>query len=314
MVSVFYSTHKDYAALHADAINLFCTNPRKTKYNTTKINALISANFSAYLTDFRSLLLASPEKLTEIKTYFDSLPSTVQDDVREKFNLIGLYNYFIEGYFRDTMGEPYGSDALASKQSIPICPFCNENPTYHFKYQRKGYRRSYDWDHMYAKEHYPFLAISFYNLIPCCKLCNFLKNSQNKLFLNPHLEFDIDQVYCFYTNPLDSGFLRDASKIRLTIAYYRSSPYRRQIQDTLETVGLQERYRQQKELAMDIINKKRMYNSIYLDTLRDRLNRRHPVLAHDLKLMLFGTQFSSRDYYKRSFSKLTNDLINSDIH
>ena len=65
----------------------------------------------------------------------------------------------------------YSGNALVQKINLSTCPYCNRNTIYSIKKQR----RTFDLDHFYPQAKYPFFALSFYNLIPSCKICNQIK-------------------------------------------------------------------------------------------------------------------------------------------
>lgn len=73
--------------------------------------------------------------------------------------------------------------------------------------------------------------------------------------------------------------------------------------------GLLGRFRWHKELIRDIKNKKRIYNSVYLTSLANQVGSVSLPAEIELKKLLFGVYFSHEDYYKRPFSKLTNDIL-----
>ena len=56
---------------------------------------------------------------------------------------------------------------LLSLMGIEVCPYCQRN--YISSY---GKKTTADLDHFYPKSLYPFLALSLYNFIPSCQVCN----------------------------------------------------------------------------------------------------------------------------------------------
>lgn len=121
-------------------------------------------------------------------------------------------------------------EKISSK--ILFCPFCWKVPLIHFnsvltqektlleKLWIKKYNstksRTFDLDHIFPKSKdsrhkkwivYPHLAINFYNLIPCCKWCNFLKSNKNFLssleeswkIFHPYFGF-INNSWCLWTS------------------------------------------------------------------------------------------------------------------
>ena len=61
----------------------------------------------------------------------------------------------------------WGRHKLLSLMGIEVCPYCQRN--YISSY---GKKTTADLDHFYPKSLYPFLALSLYNFIPSCQVCN----------------------------------------------------------------------------------------------------------------------------------------------
>ena len=63
--------------------------------------------------------------------------------------------------------ENWNRHELLSLIGIEVCPYCQRN--YISSY---GKKTTADLDHFYPKSLYPFLALSLYNFIPSCQICN----------------------------------------------------------------------------------------------------------------------------------------------
>ena len=61
----------------------------------------------------------------------------------------------------------WGRHKLLFLMGIEVCPYCQRN--YINSYDEKT---TADLDHFYSKSLYPFLALSLYNFIPSCQVCN----------------------------------------------------------------------------------------------------------------------------------------------
>ena len=80
----------------------------------------------------------------------------------------------------------YNAYDLAQKLKVNVCPYCNRNYTFTIKDKNSKSTRP-DFDHFYDKGNNPILALSFYNLIPSCILCNSRLKSTAKFSINSHL-------------------------------------------------------------------------------------------------------------------------------
>lgn len=59
---------------------------------------------------------------------------------------------------------------LCQQSRYSVCPYCNQAYAFTVMRGKKGFRPTLD--HFFPKHKYPFLALSLYNLIPSCYICN----------------------------------------------------------------------------------------------------------------------------------------------
>lgn len=59
---------------------------------------------------------------------------------------------------------------LMNSIGIRTCPYCNRN--YITRYGVKGSKSTADLDHFYQKEQFPLFALSLFNFVPSCPICN----------------------------------------------------------------------------------------------------------------------------------------------
>lgn len=121
----------------------------------------------------KKLLKADVENLkktiTEFETKFPNLK-----DTSNNLNRI-FYNIFISNIYENNKR----FDGLKFVQSIGLntCPYCNR--AYIYSIKKNGIIRP-EIDHFYPKAFYPYLGLSFYNLIPSCSVCNGTTAKGNK--------------------------------------------------------------------------------------------------------------------------------------
>lgn len=311
MISIHHSNFKNYVDLHAESIDNFCTE-RKKIFKKSLLDMYVHRYFAPVVTNLRELLAASPEKLSRIVAHFESSTAYKKGKIREHLNLTTLYRYFTSQlvFSDNTQHTDYNSTYLASKLDIVTCPYCNEQYNYSFKYKKQSdkIRRTFDWDHIYSQVNYPFLAISYFNLVPACKVCNFIKLDQDEDYFNPHSYVNVDDVYFFDLKPLGPGFISDVTKIELNVVFKKVKE-KTAIKNTMEVVGQLNRMRCHRQLIRDILNKKRIYSNAYLRNLKNQVGILRTLSDFEIKQTLFGVVFDHRGYYKRSFSKLTADIL-----
>lgn len=165
----------------------------------------------------KAIVLATPD---EFDTYIDeafsilspSDISTSSNGVWESVSLGKLLSEKVFTYnsFRKSNNciEFYKNLGIDKKH----CIYCGDTklnviskqiPNATNNYKNKDGKILFDLDHFYLKSRYPFLSLSFYNLIPCCGLCNSrfrsTKDFNITTHINPYYE-SFDDNYLFEFN------------------------------------------------------------------------------------------------------------------
>jgi hypothetical protein len=123
--------------------------------------------------NIKKLLKADVDNLKKTITDFESKFTNLRD-TSNNLNRI-FYNIFISNIYENNKR----FDGLKFVQSIGLntCPYCNR--AYIYSIKKNGIIRP-EIDHFYPKAFYPYLGLSFYNLIPSCSVCNGTTAKGNK--------------------------------------------------------------------------------------------------------------------------------------
>lgn len=82
----------------------------------------------------------------------------------------------------------YGAYQFTENLQVNVCPYCNRQ--YTFTLDKSNGRTRPELDHFLDKATHPYFALSFFNLVPSCHICNSnLKGSKaftNNTYLNPY--------------------------------------------------------------------------------------------------------------------------------
>lgn len=192
---------------------------------------------------------------------------------------------------------------IVEELKILSCPYCNQIGM--IAYQKDGKRKfTGELDHYYSKSKYPELMICLYNLIPACRVCNGLKERQDKKIINPY-DISYKSNITFKTTfddecKLDYLFGKsDHFKIEINKNELSEEDF-----NEIDLFHLDKRYEQSKDYAKEIILKSMAYNSIYNKKIGEIFGE---ISEEKMNQYLYGYR---NNHLKRSFSKFNQDIIN----
>lgn len=126
---------------------------------------------------------------------------------------------------------------LMTSFNIRVCPYCQRNYITSYKdideKERKKDKTTADLDHFYSKSKYPFLALSLYNFIPSCQICNSrMKGGQDAYDKNVIYPYDEDFLGIFRTEgEIVLGMLDENERFKVKIDH-------NQDEKTKKTIGM----------------------------------------------------------------------------
>jgi len=235
------------------------------------------------------VITAEPKKLHEIAEWAEGR--------KEEYTfMIGKYKNFT------AKKKEYNAYDLASKLQVNVCPYCNINSTFTIK---NGTRP--EFDHFYDKATYPILSLSFYNLIPSCHICNSsLKGNKNfsiKTHLHPYID-SFDEVAKFSLKLKNSSFYYSIDSF-----YIELKTIDKRAKNIIKTFKLEDRYQNHKDIILELIQKKFIYDSSYLDELLNKYEGTLFKNREDLQRLISGGYIDSNEIGKRPLSKLIKDIL-----
>jgi len=274
----------------------------------------LSVRQKAFITaNLKRILTSKPDDLNRVYNEFVNYFIAVGVGKMLKKNVNrGLTSVFNYKWFTRTYASYYCGYDLATKLNVKTCPYCNRNYTVTVADGKSRVTRP-DFDHFFPHKQFPLLALSFYNLIPSCLVCNRTVKNQAKI------------VYGKYIHPYEEGF-NDALKINyfpidvdsslgistnyeiLTIQNSLQPQKAGKCQNSFELFKLKEIYKESHngEIA-DIIRKHFISSGKYLEELQ----KAFPAIGSidELYRLAFGNYYLEDDFEKRPLSKLTKDVV-----
>jgi hypothetical protein len=257
-----------------------------------------------------SILTATPIELEKFKIdfekkYIKNLTDDLRKDLRKDLLKVFYYNKY----------DKWQAYELAKKINVNVCPYCNRNYTFTLgNDSKKGTR--FEYDHFFDKARYPYLALSFYNLVPSCHICNSsLKGSKKfnlKKNIHPYLE-GFGKDYTFSISPKNINFIKgdpfayDVKFVKTKESKWDDTKIN-QAKKNIEVFRLEELYNLHKDYINEIIQKSIVYNDDYIKNLFEKYKGTLFSSEEDVKRMVLGNYTNEADYNKRPLSKLTADI------
>lgn len=281
---------------------------------------------------FEQLLLSSQKKCEfhEITRYFFDSNNLNQKKVKNV--LIGDINCLIDA-IKQIGPQPGDSNASPQKEfkrlydkfinrimgkelcdlmNVKVCPYCNRS--YIHTLSNHGVRPQYD--HFFDKIRYPYLAISLYNLIPSCSICNQAKSNfdtysdQSYSFLYPYIdEYGYDVFFKTNFKSDISFYLGGNANFELTIENdAKDSNLRNRVDNTKNQLHIEELYEKHKDYVLDIIRASQIYNKEYIYDLFKRFPNLFASID-EVKRMTFMNYLDKEHWGDRVLAKLTHDIV-----
>jgi hypothetical protein len=189
-----------------------------------------------------------------------------------------------------------------SNIDLKTCPYCNRN--YIYSISKSGEIKS-QIDHFYPKSKYPFLAMSYYNLIPSCPTCNGFgakeekdPRENNNELINPYLIEDDDFKFSFEIKKVSS---EDFIKVKLktpTVGYNK-------------LFKLNELYEKHNDHVEELILKSEIkYPHSHRKIIKAMFDKSNSNLKHniDFQRFLLGNYVSDDELHKRPLAKLYKEI------
>ncbi|KEO72224.1 hypothetical protein [Anditalea andensis] len=263
--------------------------------NTNQIECFFDLYINEHLDE---ILIGRPTVLNQINQRLNGtvkLSKSLLKGVEHVFN----YDSFI--YKKKKMYDGY---KLAEDLDVRTCTYCNRNYTNTVISSNGQKITRPQFDHYFDKRQNPLLAISFYNLIPSCSICNSSIKGTHKMTLND------------YTHPYLDNALGD---ITFTYKYSHKSknglkvkvitPDPSKAKNTVDAFAIEEVYNSHTGELLDVLRTKQYFSERYLTILKSNLLKDVIVSKEDLYRIVFGTEYDETSFINRPFSKFKNDIL-----
>lgn len=197
----------------------------------------------------------------------------------------------------------YDAYDLAFNIDIPTCVYCNRIYTKTVVKSSKITRPTFD--HWFSKSDYPLLALSFYNLIPSCTVCNSGVKGSADFKLSTHF------------HPYHK-LLNEDEKINFKFSYDHKdySTFKFKIihnndfsENSTKAFKLKEIYETHEDEITDLRRLKDVYSDNYLQMLKDNILKNTAISEEEIYRLAFGTDIEEARFDRRPLSKMKKDIL-----
>lgn len=189
---------------------------------------------------------------------------------------------------------------------IPVCPYCNRQYITSFA-DDEFEKTTADLDHYYCQSLYPYLALSLYNFVPSCQICNSRFKLAKDFYHIPHLYPYEKRPASAVTFALgDVTLLLDDSTSDNAILDIICSGDA--AANSASTFHLNEVYQSHRDYVQELVWKTKIYNEDLISTLQDEFDSLFHS-SQDVRQLIFGQYLGATDIHKRPLAKLTQDLL-----
>ncbi|WP_017258885.1 HNH endonuclease family protein [Pedobacter arcticus] len=270
----------------------------KVKYSVDNVLLVYLKNLQTEA-NLKELITARPEKfrsiIKKLRTRIPNILDSTSDANRVLYNLFIKSSYDHESFKKLEFIERIGMDT---------CAYCNR--TYTFSLEKKNKIKP-EIDHFMPKSKYPFLGVSYYNLIPSCQVCNGLdtKNQNDPRAFGVRNPYEIKHSDFIFRYELKTGnvlnTLTDPESITLSFS--------KKINGNLKMFKLQELYDKHRDHVVElIILSKSKYVENYRKYLRQYKKKGLKFSDNEIDRMIMGNYVSEKELHKRPLAKLYHDI------
>ena len=233
-----------------------------------------------------------PEEKRRLRNIF----SDVYTEIRKIFNYKN---------FTTKKKKEYDAYDLAKNLDIPTCPYCNRTYTKTVITKNREKIIRPEFDHWFPKNQYPLLALSFYNLIPSCHICN--SNLKGKI--KPDLKYHFhpyNPINNFH--PIFSYELKDYDSYKIKFGFRGEFDEKEKFEESLKIFQLENIYQAHEDEVKDLIKIRQAYSDKYIEILNDSLKGVN-LSKEEVYRLAFGVHYEEDKFDRRPLSKLKKDIL-----
>lgn len=192
------------------------------------------------------------------------------------------------------------------KLGIKTCVYCNTQYALTIDEECEESAAFYELDHAWPKAKYPFLAISFFNLQPCCGPCNKRKSDKGKPYSIYVEKSPAESIVQFSINNeslVDYILTHNRDNLKIQV-----DTEDKELSDLYDKIGVRKRYSKLNDEAEEMIWKAKIYNEAYFKQFYAAYGRTPINTNTNLFRLLYGIYAGEENVYSRPLTKMKQDI------
>jgi hypothetical protein len=291
------------------------THPLVALENLKKIRGFSSIKKKEYIETLRinyyKILKLKPSEFQKWKNKFDKIIH--HSKISTKF-----YKRIVkELRYQELRDKEYLS--FAKEFNLKSCIYCNAqlttiaNVEFFKNKPRKGEIKrqfaTFELDHSEPKSKFPFLATSFFNLLPCCANCNKSK-SDNPIDFNLYAENqNLDFFYFKLDRNSEQKYWLTKDSEDLVISFETDKYGNESLTEIMDkTFHIKGIYDTQKDIVAELLNIRDAYRNAYKRGLVQQFDKK--IFADEAMIdrLLIGNYSKKHEIHSRPLAKFTQDI------
>lgn len=192
---------------------------------------------------------------------------------------------------------------------VKTCAYCNAQYATTVLESNHNFA-TYDLDHYYPKSRYPFLATSFYNLVPVCSHCNRAKSDKEPTFCLYTTDVRKLRPLMFRLEPRSViDYMLTHCTDNLNILIEAKNPSEKRILDKfVGDLGLDGLYKSHKDEAAELLWKAKIYNKAFRTQLKASFDRTVKFEDCEIDHIIYGFDLRHGKVHQKPLSLLGQDI------
>jgi len=271
---------------------------------------LFSLAEASYFTDkkIEEIIKCKPANFNKLIKEIDSKSFNI--DIINKAFIGDKSNFYGYKKFTTKAKTQYRAYNLADILKIDTCPYCNKNYTYTVMNKSTQYTRP-DFDHFLPKNKYPYFALSFYNLIPSCLICNRTLKHTIEFTLNTHLHPYRDDFHSIKRFSTTKPLVLCDKENDFEIIFKNKSSDRKVIKkadNNIQDLALELQYNRHKDIVLELKDRYDLYNDASIQLLLKDTKIFKDKGEEYIKSLFMCSDAKDENIHKRPLSKLIKDI------